>query len=239
MPEKGVDLIKHDEILSFEEIVEFVETSVEMGIDKVRITGGEPLVRKGIVDLVKMISQIKGIKDFAMTTNGVFLDRFAKPIAEAGLHRVNISLDTLNPEKFKKLTRIGNLSTVLKGIDAAQEAGLTPIKINCVIKKSPMEEDAQAVAAFCNEKNLKVRFIKEMDLETGIFSKVIGGDGGHCATCNRLRLTANGKIKPCLFSDIEIDIKELGPKNAILKAIGEKPRSGTENKINQFSNIGG
>ncbi|MCD4664911.1 MAG: GTP 3',8-cyclase MoaA, partial [Bacteroidales bacterium] len=238
MPEKGVDLIKHDEILTFEEIVEIVNTAVEMGIDKVRITGGEPLVRRGIVDLVKMISKIKGIKDFAMTTNGVFLDRFARPLSEAGLHRVNISLDTLDPLKFKEITRVGELETVLKGIEAARVAGLTPIKINCVIKKSPLEEDAQAVAAFCKENNLEVRFIKEMDLETGVFSKVIGGEGGHCATCNRLRLTANGKIKPCLFSDLEIDVREYGARTAILKAIGVKPKSGTENKINQFSNIG-
>ena len=239
MPEKGVDLIKHEEILTFEEIVDFTKTAVELGIDKVRITGGEPLVRKGIVDLVKMISEIKGIKDFAMTTNGVFLDKFAKPLEEAGLHRVNISLDTLDPLKFKEITRVGDLKTVLKGIEAAQVAGLTPIKINCVIKKSPLEEDAQAVAAYCKEKNLKVRFIKEMDLETGVFSKVIGGDGGHCATCNRLRLTANGKIKPCLFSDLEIDVRELGAKDAIIKAIEIKPKSGTENRVNQFSNIGG
>ncbi len=239
MPEQGVELIKHEEILSFEEITEIVRTGVELGIDKVRITGGEPLVRRGIVDLVEMLSQIGGIKDLAMTTNGVFLDKYAEPLAKAGLHRVNISLDTLDPERFREITRVGSIETVLRGIEAAKNAGLTPVKINCVIKKTPLEKDAREVAAFCKKNDLKVRFIKEMDLEDGIFSKVIGGEGGHCAVCNRLRLTANGKLKPCLFSDLEFDVRELGIKEAFLQAVGQKPRSGTENKINKFSNIGG
>ncbi len=239
MPEQGVELMKHEEILSFEEIAEIVRVGVELGIDKVRITGGEPLVRRGIVDLVGMLAGIDGIRDLAMTTNGVFLDKYAGPLAKAGLHRVNISLDTLDPERFRKITRVGNVDTVLRGIDAAKKAGLTPVKINCVIKKSPLEEDAQQVADFCKKNNLQVRFIKEMDLEYGIFSKVIGGEGGHCAVCNRLRLTANGKIKPCLFDDLEFDVRELGVKEAYLQAVGQKPRSGTENKVNKFSNIGG
>ena len=239
MPEHGVELINHKEILTFEEIVEIVRTGVEMGIDKVRLTGGEPLVRRGIVDLVRMLSEINGIKDLAMTTNGVFLDKYAEPLAKAGLHRVNISLDTLDPEKFRQITRVGNIQDVLRGIEAAKAAGLTPIKINCVIKKSPQEEDALQVADYCKKNDLQVRFIKEMDLEDGIFSKVIGGEGGHCAVCNRLRLTANGKIKPCLFDDLEFDVRELGIKEAYLQAVGQKPRSGTENKINKFSNIGG
>lgn len=239
MPEDGVDLINHDDILSFEEICEVVRVGVDLGIDKVRITGGEPLVRRGIVQLVEMISGIDGIKDLAMTTNGFFLEKYAQPLVDAGLHRVNISLDTLDPEKFKSITRIGNIENVLKGIDAARKAGLTPVKINCVIKNSSNESDAVEVAKFCQDNDLKVRFIKEMDLEGGIFSKVIGGEGGHCAVCNRLRLTANGKIKPCLFSDLEFDIRSLGVQQAYVDAIGLKPKSGTENKINKFSNIGG
>ncbi len=239
MPEQGVELINHKEILTFEEIVEIVRTGVEMGIDKVRLTGGEPLVRRGIVSLVRMLSEINGIKDLAMTTNGVFLDKYAESLAKAGLHRVNISLDTLDPEKFRQITRVGNVQDVIRGIEAAKTAGLIPVKINCVIKKSPQEEDALQVANYCKENDLQVRYIKEMDLEDGIFSKVIGGEGGHCAVCNRLRLTANGKIKPCLFDDLEFDVRELGIKEAYLKAVGQKPRSGTENKINKFSNIGG
>ena len=239
MPECGVDLISHKEILSFEEILEVVKVSVELGVDKVRITGGEPLVRKGIVDLVKMIALVKGIKDLAMTTNGTLLEKFAAPLKNAGLHRVNISLDTLDAAKYTTITRVGQIQQVLTGINAAKEAGLNPIKINCVIKKSPMEEDARMVAAFCKENDLEVKYIKEMDLEEGVFSRVIGGDGGHCKSCNRLRLTANGKIKPCLFSDLEFDVRELGIEQAILRSIGNKPKSGSENKINKFSNIGG
>lgn len=239
MPEKGVELIGHKDILTFEEITEVVEVGVGLGIDKVRITGGEPLVRKGIVELISMLSSIGGIKDLAMTTNGIFLDKFAQPLADAGLNRVNISLDTLDPKRFKEITRVGEINSVFRGIQSAKEAGLTPVKINCVIKKSPQEEDAQQVKAYCIENDLKVRFIKEMDLETGVFSKVIGGEGGHCAICNRLRLTANGKIKPCLFSDLEFDIRELGVKQAYFDALGLKPESGTENTVNKFSNIGG
>jgi len=167
------------------------------------------------------------------------LGKYAILLKKAGLHRVNISLDTLDPKKYTAITRIGRIQQVLAGIESAKQAGLTPVKINCVIQASPMEEDARQVAAFCKENDLEVRFIKEMDLEEGAFSKVIGGDGGHCKSCNRLRLTANGKIKPCLFSDLEFDVRELGAEQAILRSVGLKPKSGTENKINKFSNIGG
>jgi len=239
MPAEGVKLIHHKDILTYEEIQEIVGISVQMGIDKVRITGGEPLVRRGIIDLVNMIAHIPGIKDLSMTTNGTLLDQFATPLAKAGLHRVNISLDSMMPEKYRTITRVGDIRSVMAGIDAAEEAGLTPIKINCVIKNSKDEPDARSVEAFCIERGLQVRFIKEMNLKSGIFTKVIGGDGGNCKSCNRLRLTADGKIKPCLFSDIEFDVREWGIEQAICKAIGRKPASGTENLVNSFSNIGG
>jgi cyclic pyranopterin phosphate synthase len=239
MPEQGVELIRHQDILSFEEIQEIVEVCVQLGVDKVRITGGEPLVRKGIVNLVEMISSIPGINDLSMTTNGILLDQYSRPLFEAGLQRINISLDTLDPGKYKMLTRGGDIAKVVQGIKAASDSGLKPIKINCVIKENQDEEDARTVAAFCKENGYEVRFIKEMNLKSGRFSKVIGGDGGNCNTCNRLRLTANGKIKPCLFSDLEFDVRELGVEQAILRAIGKKPESGTENMVNSFSNIGG
>ncbi len=239
MPAEGIKLLPHDEILSFDEIVEFTRVAVEMGIDKVRITGGEPLVRKGIVDLIEMIGRIPGIRDFAMTTNGTLLEKFAKPLADAGLQRVNISLDTLDPEKYRKVTRRGNIQSVFKGIEAAKKAGLKPIKINCVVKNSSAEQDAQQVKSFCKENDLQIRFIHEMNLKTGDFSVVEGGDGGNCKICNRLRLTANGKIKPCLFSNIEFDIRKLGYEKTIRLALENKPRSGTVNEVNMFSNIGG
>ncbi len=239
MPESGVKLISHDEILSFEEIAEIVKVSAGLGIDKIRITGGEPLVRRGIVDLVRMIAVIPGINDLGMTTNATLLHQFAVPLKEAGLKRVNISLDTMDPDRYHQITRVGNLQAVIKGIEAAKTVGFDPIKVNCVIHKSPKEKDAQEVAQFCKENGLQVRFIKEMNLEKGVFSKVIGGEGGHCKMCNRLRLTANGKIKPCLFSDLEFDVRELGIEKAFYKAVGLKPESGSENRINAFSNIGG
>ena len=130
MPAEGIEMLGHDEILSFDEIVEITKVAVSMGVDKVRITGGEPLVRKGIIDLIKMISAIAGINDLAMTTNGVLLNRFAKPLAEAGLNRVNISLDTMDPEKYHSITRLGKIEAVFRGIEAAQLAELNPIKIN-------------------------------------------------------------------------------------------------------------
>jgi cyclic pyranopterin phosphate synthase len=239
MPEHGVTMISHNEILSFEEIVEIVNVGVDLGIDKVRITGGDPLVRRNIEELISRLSENKGIKDLAMTTNGILLDKYATILAKAGLHRVNISLDTMNPEKYSYITRGGDINKVFKGIEASLKAGLTPVKINCVVEKSSEEPDARAVRKFCKENGLEVRFIHQMDLENGTFSVVEGGDGGNCIKCHRLRLTANGKLKPCLFNDLEYDVRQLGPKQAIIKAIENKPKCGTMNNLNKFHNIGG
>ena len=239
MPEEGIKLLSHKDVLSFDEIIEVVRIGVEYGIDKIRLTGGEPLVRKGIVDLVAMIWNVLGVKDLSMTTNGILLEKYATELKKAGLQRVNISLDTLNPEKFKKITRAGDINQVFAGIEAAKKAGLNPIKINCVVWKSSDEEDAQEVAKFCKENNLQVRFIHQMNLKTGEFSVVEGGEGGNCKSCNRLRLTANGNIKPCLFSDLAYNVRELGVVEAFLQAIENKPKVGTYNKSGDFYNIGG
>ncbi len=239
MPAEGIKHINHKDILTFEEIIEVVKVGVKLGIDKVRITGGEPLVRKGIVDFIKMLSAVEGIKDLAMTTNGVYLDKYALKLSKAGLMRVNISLDTLDENKFKELTRGGDVNDVLKGIVAAQNAGLKPIKINCVVNNNSEEKDAKAVAEFCKQNGLNVRFIHLMDLHYGEFSVVEGGDGGNCGICNRLRLTANGKIMPCLFSDIEYDVRNLGIEKAFISAIKNKPKCGTKSKSHEFYNIGG
>ncbi|MGM0406763.1 MAG: GTP 3',8-cyclase MoaA [Bacteroidota bacterium] len=239
MPEEGVKLLEHQDILSFDEITEVAKAAVRKGVDKIRLTGGEPLVRKEIVELVRMIGKIEGIKDYSMTTNAILLDKFAQDLADAGLHRVNISLDTLNAEKFKQLTRGGDIQKVFDGIQAAKEAGLEPIKINCVIKENRNEPDAVDVAKYCQENGLLVRFIKEMNLEKGEFSVVQGGSGGDCAHCNRLRLTSDGKIKPCLFSDMGYSVRDLGPERAIDLAIGNKPVSGHTNITGKFYNIGG
>jgi GTP 3',8-cyclase len=239
MPEEGVKFISHNEILSFEEIQEVVQTAVPLGINKVRLTGGEPLVRKDIINLVRMIAGVDGVKDLAMTTNGLLLSRFARPLTQAGLQRINISLDTIDAEKFAFLTRGGKINEVFEGIKAARKAGLAPIKINCVVGSGPSEADALSVKAFCMENDLQVRFIKQMDLETGDFGIVHGGSGGDCSNCNRLRITSNGMIKPCLFSNHEFSIRSLGIENAIHMALGVKPEKGMKNINNCFHNIGG
>ena len=172
MPEEGIELMKHENILSFEEIVEVVKVGVSKGINRLRLTGGEPLVRKGIVSLVGMLTQIEGIEEVAMTTNGTLLAEYATDLASAGLRRVNISIDTLDPEKYRELTIGGDINAVLKGIKAAKEAGLSPIKLNCVVTNSSADPNAKAIAIFARENGLKVQFIHLMNLETGQFSKV-------------------------------------------------------------------
>ncbi len=239
MPSCGIKLLDHSEVLSYDEIIELVREAVSMGIDKVRLTGGEPLVRRGVMYLVEEIGKIDGIKDFSLTTNGVLLDKFSKDLKKAGINRVNISLDTINPKRFKEITRVGNVEDVFRGIEAARNTGLLPIKINCVIQESENEPDARDVKNYCDENSLKVRFIKQMTLSSGTFSKVIGGEGGHCNICNRLRLTANGMIKPCLFNDIEYNVRELGAKKALQLALDNKPRCGSVNHTGRFYNIGG
>jgi cyclic pyranopterin phosphate synthase len=239
MPEEGIQMMQHADILSFEEIIEVVEEAVGLGVDKVRITGGEPLVRKGVVSLVRMISAIPGIRDLGMTTNGQLLSEFAHQLKDAGLQRVNISLDTVDEEKYLKITRGGSLLKVRQGIEAARLARLSPIKINCVIKQSPEEPDAVKVKEFCEANDLLVRYIREMDLENGEFYVVHGGSGGDCARCNRLRLTANGMVKPCLFNDMEYNTRKLGVKEALRLAMENKPVCGTINRNGEFYNIGG
>jgi GTP 3',8-cyclase len=239
MPEEGIRLLRHEEILSFNEITSFTKVAVLNGVTKVRLTGGEPLVRKGITALVRMIADIKGIEDLSMTTNGTLLNLYAMELKSAGLRRVNISLDTIDPEKFKIITRSGNIDDVFEGIEAARNAGLFPLKINCVIKESKEEEDARGVTSFCKKNNLEIRYIRQMDLVRGHFSVVDGGTGGDCGSCNRLRLTSIGKLKPCLFNNIEFDIRELGYEKAIKLAAELKPECGSINETGSFYNIGG
>jgi len=239
MPEDGIKMLHHSEVLSFEEIAEVTRVAVNMGVDKVRITGGEPLVRKGIVELIGMIAAVPGIRDLSMTTNGTLLQRYAKDLVKAGLHRINVSLDTLDEARYRMLTRGGSLTDALSGIQAAKDAGLNPIKINCVVQQSSEEPGARQVAAYCKQHNLEVRFIHQMSLTEGHFSVVEGGSGGDCSTCNRLRLTANGKIMPCLFNETEYDVRQLGAEKAIRMALVNKPSCGSMNLTGEFYKIGG
>lgn len=239
MPESGIRLLKHEEILSFEEITDFVRVAIDKGIEKVRITGGEPLVRKGVIGLIRMLYDIKSIKDITLTTNGILLEECAIPLAEAGLNRVNVSLDTVDPDRFSELTRGGDIKKVFKGIVAAQKAGLVPVKINCVVNESSGEADAIGVKAFCKTMGLEIRFIHQMSLDTGKFAIVEGGTGGNCSVCNKLRLSSDGYLRPCLFNDVAFNIRQLGAENAIEMALQAKPECGTVSYKNRFNMIGG
>ncbi len=239
MPEEGIKLLKHEDILSYDEIIDVIKVSIKKGITKVRITGGEPLVRKGITDLVRLISTLNGIDDLSMTTNGILFEKYAEDLKMAGLKRVNISLDTLDAEKYKYITRGGDISLVYKGIEAAIKLGFSPIKINCVVANSSNEKDALEVARYCKDLGLELRFIHQMDLESGSFSKVEGGSGGDCSNCNRLRLTSNGYFKPCLFNEHGYNIRSMGIESAINAAINNKPEFGSFNQSDNFYSIGG
>ncbi|HNW82393.1 MAG TPA: radical SAM protein [bacterium] len=239
MPEEGIKLMKHEDILSFDEIIEVVKKAVELGIDKVRITGGEPLVRKGIISLVKQISMIEGITDFGLTTNGILLEDFAVELRKAGLHRLNISLDTVDSDEFAKITRGGDINRVFRGIERAVTAGFDNIKLNTVIDSSPYEQNAAGVTEFARKNGFQIRYIRKMDLKKGKFWEVDGGEGGKCGSCNRLRISANGIVTPCLFSDIGYSVRELGIEKALTSAINSKPEKGIMSKSHQFYNLGG
>lgn len=162
MPEEGIEQQSHDGILRYEEMLVIIRAAVDTGVEQIRLTGGEPLVRKGIVDFVAEIAQLKKIKDLTMTTNAAFLGRFAQPLKDAGLHRVNISVDSLDSAVFKNITRTGELSEVLKGIDAAIDVGLTPVKINLVLIPGVNDHEIVDFADLAVNKGLSVRFIERM-----------------------------------------------------------------------------
>jgi len=253
MPEGGVAHLAHGEILSYEEIYTIVEAAAGLGISKVRITGGEPLVRLNLPEMVRMLARIKSIDDLSLTTNGVLLALYAAELKAAGLGRVNISLDTLKPERFGDITRCGSLDDTLNGIEASQEAGLSPIKINMVVMAGINDDELTDFAAKTVADGWHVRFIEIMPftekgapdsrfisvnemkkrLQTmGEMVPVSGGVGNgparyfrlsgaagtigfitpvsehFCFQCNRLRLTADGKLRPCLLSAEEIDLKQ-------------------------------
>ncbi len=239
MPEEGIDELQHSDLLTFEEIADFVKCAVSKGITKVRLTGGEPLVRKGIVGLVSMISEVEGIEDLSMTTNAVLLKQFAVPLREAGLQRLNISLDSVDRGNYARITRRDSLPAVFEGIDEAIACGYDRIKLNCVVERDRNEPDAFGVAAYAKKKGLDVRFIRTMNLDTGEFWVVDGGIGGDCSICNRIRLSARGDVLPCLFSDIGFSVRELGSCEAIRRAVDSKPKKGTLSRTHEFYNVGG
>lgn len=251
-PAEGVELLRHEDILRYEEIVDIVSEAVDMGFHKIRLTGGEPLLRRGVLALVDMLARLNGVEDLAMTTNGTLLAGKAASLKAAGLHRVNVSLDAIDPDRYAEITRGGDVADVLAGIDAAIAAGLEPVKINCVV--APPEEpdggpepsglqdatpDARAVAAFAAERGCQVRFIRQMNLAGGEFWAVQGSKGGHCPSCDRLRLTSDGFIRPCLFSDLKFDVRRFGPRQAIRLAVAAKPQAGQACNDRTMNGIGG
>lgn len=305
MPEEGVSALNHDEILRIEEIERIVRVATRIGIKSVRLTGGEPTVRKGLVDLVSWLSNIPEIKNVSMTTNGVLLPKMADELHEAGLSRVNISLDTLDRDQYFFITRRDDYDKCMEGIDAALRVGFDPVKINAVVVRQ-LQQDYLGFAKLSIDRPLHVRFIEYMPIgdSAGPFGtgwgpedvvpseelrdiinreaakegiaplRALDGDESplgwgpakyfafpgakgtvgfisplsrhFCSECNRLRLTAEGKLRPCLFSDREFDVREAlrtGGEDAVyqvfLQALGEKPdehhdKVGTERKMVQI-----
>lgn len=269
--------LPRQQVLTLEEIARLARTFISLGTRKIRLTGGEPLVRKGIMELVREIGTL-GLHDFAMTTNGSQLDRYADELRAAGLHRLNISLDSLDPERFRRITRTGSLSQVLKGIDAARAAGFPGIKLNVVVMKGRNHDEIPALVEFARDKQIDISFIEEMPL--GVITEhdrgeafcssdevreIIGrqhdlvpaaADSGgparyyqmpdsstrvgfisphshnFCATCNRVRVTVEGRLLLCLGNEHSVDLRRVlrgSPvdddklRDAIVRAMDLKP----------------
>lgn len=256
MPETGVQWKDKSEILSYEELIYLAKIFVSLGVTKLRVTGGEPLLRRGVVKFIKELSKIDGLEDLALTTNAYFLPEFAEKLSAAGLKRISISIDSLKPKAFELLTKVDALARVLAGIEAAQKWGLTPIKVNMVVMRHINENEIVDFASFAREKNLIARYIEYMPLDgpgewdrelvvsgQEIFDKInsvyplkpltanhksetaqrfgfadgVGGEIGiiapvtqaFCGACSRIRLTADGQIRTCLFSLAEHNLRDL------------------------------
>lgn len=238
-PVEGLTFLPPGEVLSYEDIAAVVRAACELGVSKVRITGGEPLVRRDLPELVKLLAALPGVRDLSLTTNGILLAEQAQALVAAGLQRVNVSLDAVDAAAYRRITNGGDVGRVLKGIAVARTAGLNPVKLNCVIAAAREEPDAQSVARYAREEGLEVRFIRRMNLRSGVYSVVEGGSGGDCARCNRLRLSCAGLVRPCLFSDLGFSVRDLGARGALEAAIRAKPRCGTASSLSSVGEIGG
>ena len=288
MPEHGVSKRAHSEICSLEELCDMAAAAVSLGVRKVRITGGEPLVRRGVVSLCQMLRALPGLEELCLTTNGVRLPELAAPLREAGVDRLNISLDTLRPERYRSITRIGELSSVLRGLDAAEAAGFSHTKLNCVLMGGVNDDEIEDFVRLTQERPISVRFIELMPMGAcvgwdkarflsagAVLDRVpelepAGTDGvsrlyripgaagtvgmiepmshAFCAECSRIRITADGKLKPCLHADMEIALRGLHGEallDAIRQGIARKPerhaltRDGQSHAGRCMSEIGG
>ncbi|MCD5413783.1 MAG: GTP 3',8-cyclase MoaA [Clostridiales bacterium] len=265
MPVVGVPKKSHNEILRLEEIENIALEGIKLGIDKIRLTGGEPLVRKGIMGLIGNIANAKGLKDFALTTNGLLLKKHAKELKDKGLKRVNVSIDSLNDKTYEKITKGGNLKKVLEGIEEAKKAGLAPLKLNVVLIKGTNDHEIGDFIKLTRNEEIEVRFIELMPIGEAsgwsndyhitnnvvkeLFEELVPIDVENksiptkrykipnykgtiglinplsecfCDGCNRIRITADGKIKPCLHSDFEINIRKLSKEGFSMAEILEK-----------------
>ncbi|HON58759.1 MAG TPA: GTP 3',8-cyclase MoaA [Smithella sp.] len=296
-PKEGISLQGHDDILRYEEILRVVAVAVKMGLVKVRVTGGEPLVRRGCVEFLAALKKINGLRDVSLTTNGILLEDFAPSIYAAGISRINVSLDSLNPDKYSRITNGGSLQAVLRGIARAEEVGFAPIKINTVAIRGFNEDEVLDFAQLAIRKPYQVRFIELMPIGqhqlTGghdyipgreliekisrhyALEKIPGkkdradgpakifrirkgqGEIGFinpvsdhfCSTCNRLRLTSDGKLRVCLLSEKEIDLKkalrdhlsDAELERLLVEAIFSKPQKHdlvcTENSLRKCRNM--
>jgi cyclic pyranopterin phosphate synthase len=241
MPDEPFACRSRSEILSYEQIGSVVEVAAGMGITKVRLTGGEPLVRRDIEWLVAKLAAIEGIHELCMTTNGSLLATKAATLKRSGLSRVNISIDSLDATKYRRITRGGSLRRVLAGVDAAIEVGLTPIKINMVILDDTTEDDLEMMKAFCRQKGLQLQKIMQFSLydRADLSRRFQTERPPQCSLCNRLRLTADGFLKPCLFSDNEVRVDFSDIAGSILMAVERKPVNGTSCRNRPMSEIGG
>jgi len=252
-PLGGAAKLEHQDILSYEEFLRFIQVALYMGITKVRLTGGEPLVRKGVTDFCRRLTALPGLQSLSLTTNGILLEELAHDLYGAGIRRVNISLDTLQPQKFLRITRSDEFDRVWRGIQAAEHAGLNPIKINVVVMRGINDDEVLDLAKLTLERPYHIRFIEFMSMNNDsqwvlqhyisadeilaklltvapleqVVSQHTNGPARHfrwpdakgivgiispishhfCPSCNRIRLTADGKLRNCLFSDQEVDIK--------------------------------
>ncbi len=277
MPPEGIQLKKKDELLSFEEIIRVARIFVASGIEKIRITGGEPLVRKSLEELIAGLAKLRGLKHLSMTTNAVLLADKAEALRKAGLQSLNISIDSLHAERFKEITLRDDFARVMAGIEASQEAGFDPIKLNVVVMKGKNHDEVIDFVRYVYQRNLNVRFIEYMPFKdncwdlaavfsykdmrelieqefqmeplsghpsdvakdfrlrggTGVVSFISSMTDSFCSTCNRLRMTADGAIKSCLFYEPEINLREQlrsgcsdeQIEELIVYALGKKPEA--------------
>ncbi len=238
LPEEGVALRKHEEFLSLEQIAEVVRVGVGLGLKKIRLTGGEPLVKKGIVDLVRMIKSINGVEHLAMTTNGVLLEKYARELKKAGLDSVNISIDTLDPVHYRALTRLGDIRFVLRGIEAALRESF-PVKINMVVLNDMAEGEIENMRAFCLEKGFKLQLINHYSLNEEKLNDYCFERPPKCRECNRIRLLADGQLKSCLHSDKEIKLDPENIEAGLRETIENKPEKGSVCLNRNMMEIGG